>query len=686
MANFEYEITKAIIDKKNAILTGGSIYSANEGRLKIDREWVLGSFMMGKLNKETLDTIDLQNRTFSGAVLTFMDSSPGGSYEINPRPQFTRYADIRVKGQLPGRGDVTIESGGGADAASFGHLSLGTGRYWYESQQETAQFVHFRMGVPEFNTMTQFFTSFYSEDAARVARTGRTGGLMSLAGYAVGTVLQFLSFRLLAAHAIALGLRFLFQKPASKFYYLRPDMNSYWRAVHGMVNQIAVNRGMLPITGPSSTGLKPTKPTDRNEMDEGAAAALNAAFPDLYSETGEINVINIVGRAQRMRNALKEKLWAELEKADTVDALVAGVSRQTAEIHKPMKSIYDKVSQWMKTEVGQVLSDEQAKSIEQTLRVADKDGKLPEKGYNNWSDYLKGEYEDGTEWLTFRVDNTNSVQESFSNNVVDSDLAQKFNSMSGDNKRAYFTFAGGNVAPVIGQLTGAVMDFAKGVLSSVGASGLVSLAGSAFVDIPKHWENSTTNMPRSSYSVTLISPYNNTMSQLTSIYIPMCCLLAAALPKSTGKQSYTWPYLIEYFDPGRAQSRLSMIDSLTIERGTSNLGFNKQARPLAVKLSWTMVELSNIVSMPIAAKFSLNPLDGVFDDDNLFTDYMNILASVSLEQQIYSSNRLKLRLAQRLRRYQEFFSKGNVTSMLHSWPIVGDLDILFKGTDRGSIR
>ena len=116
MADFEYEVTKAVIEKKNAILNAQSIYSVDDVSRRLDNTWVLGSFMMGTLDETTLDTIDIQNRTFTGALLTFQDSSPEGSYEINPRPQFTRYADIRVKGFAPQRGDTTIHHGGGGNS------------------------------------------------------------------------------------------------------------------------------------------------------------------------------------------------------------------------------------------------------------------------------------------------------------------------------------------------------------------------------------------------------------------------------------------------------------------------------------------------------------------------------------------------------------------------------------------
>ena len=683
MADFEYEITKAVAEKANAIFSNATTQAVDNVSRRLDKEWVLGSFMVGTLDSTTLDRIDLQNRNFSGALLTFMDSSPGGSYEINPRPQFTRYADIRVKGFAPQRADVTVLHGGSTvkdQSGATDAISLGAGRYWYESQVETAQVIHMRFGVPEFNSMTQFFTSFYNEDAARIARTGRTTDLFFEIGNIAGTILNVVYWPLLAAHAVGAGLRFLFKKPSSKFYYLRPDMTTYWSAVTTMVNQIAVNKGMFPWAMDNADSIEPGKPP---KVDTEAMAALAQAMPDIFDANGGINVVHLASRAQRYRRALDKRLLDNLKNATSEEELVNGMSRETALNVKPRLGLADMLKRWAKTEVGQVTSTSSAE-VEKSLRENTETG--TKEAPDGWSDFLGAEFDDGIAFCSFRVDYTGQVSENFSNSVVESDLARKFNDTSAQNKAAYFTFAGGKVTDFVDSIVGAAASFTKGVLNSFGASGLVSLAGSAFVDIPKHWENSVAQMPRSNYSMTLISPYGNVLSQMINIYIPLACILTAALPKSAGKQAYTWPYLVEYYDTGRAQSRLSMIDSLSITRGTSNLGFNKSQQALAIEVSWSMVELSNIVSMPISAGFSLNPTKGVFDDDNLYSDYMNILASLSLNQQIYSYNRLKLRVAQRMKQYQYMISKGQIAGMLHSWPIVGDLDIFFKGVDRGTTR
>jgi hypothetical protein len=137
-----------------------------------------------------------------------------------------------------------------------------------------------------------------------------------------------------------------------------------------------------------------------------------------------------------------------------------------------------------------------------------------------------------------------------------------------------------------------------------------------------------------------VSPYGNPISQLLNLYIPLSMLLAGALPLATGKQSYTSPFLCQLFDKGRCQTRLGIIDSLSITRGTGNLGFDNEGHAMAIDITFTVKDLSSIMYMPIAEGFSLNPLNGIFDDDTVFSDYMAVISGMSLNDQTYRMRKL----------------------------------------------
>lgn len=679
-------ITEAVVERQKAIFAKENyLRDTPNGDISSDKDWVgdytsdrdsviiRGSLIRGVVDTKTFDAVDIRHRSYSSAKNKFQDASLGGNYPINPTPQFTRYADIREKGLIPGRTEVALSEEGSGGNSMFTE-SVGLGRYYNEAIEETSQIIHMRFGVPEFNSMTQFFTSFYNEDAARVARTGRGKDAFFTIGQVAGLVVNVLYWPLLAAHAIGAGLRFLFKKPASKFYYMKPTMPIYWNTVTTMVNQWAVFRGLYPAALQAAGTQKLESPM---KVDNEVMSALANAMPDIFDAKGGVDVSKAASRAGRMARQLDLIMNEAMNGAEDWEGFVGTFGGTKITDVKPGIGIADKLSAWFSTEGGE---EKKADNIERSLRV--QQGDAEPKYPTSFGEFLVNEFNDASDWATFKVRYTGSVGESFSNTAVESDLAAKLNSTSAKNKSAYFSFAGGNISDAIGGVTDAVSSFAKGVLDSFGASGLVSLAGSAFVDIPRHWESSSTQMPRSTYTMQLISPYGNTISQLMNIYIPFFMILAAALPKSTGRQSHTWPFLVEMYDPGRAQTRLGMIDSLSVNRGITNLGFNKDHNAMGIEVTFSVIDMSSVMSMPVNAGFSFKLSEGLFDDDNLYTDYMNILASVDLNNQIYLYNKMKLRTITRLRNYKSMFTTQTLAREIRNLPGISALDVFFKGTNR----
>jgi hypothetical protein len=193
----------------------------------------------------------------------------------------------------------------------------------------------------------------------------------------------------------------------------------------------------------------------------------------------------------------------------------------------------------------------------------------PNQDLSNWAKHTLAINKDAADFVTFRVDHTGSVEESFQSSTGETDIAQKFNSASAQGRAAKFSLFGGNI-------DGGPLDAVKNGLSSIiegGISGIPFIgstimpalkagAGAAYADIPEYWQNSSASMPRMSYTMQLVAPYGNPLSQMINIYIPLCMILAGALPLSTGKQSYTSPFLCQVFDQGRCQNRYSIINEV----------------------------------------------------------------------------------------------------------------------------
>jgi hypothetical protein len=296
-------------------------------------------------------------------------------------------------------------------------------------------------------------------------------------------------------------------------------------------------------------------------------------------------------------------------------------------------------------------------------------------------------------------------------------------------------------ALVSGALKG-IKDLISGIGTGIGLSGLGQLAGGGFVDIPKHWDSSTASLPQSSYTIHLEAPYNNPISRLINIYTPLAMLLAGSLPLSTGKQSYTSPMICEFFDRGRMQSRLAIVNSLSITRGTASTGFTNDGLALGFDVTIGFTDLSSIVHMPLSASFNnifqdagdsvgtvvggvagavagtvaagpaggviaaaggaaagsaagtaigavvdsaagvISSIGSIFDDDTVFNDYLAVLASMSMKDQIYGFRKLKARFTRVMTDWDNWFSVAHYASVMGD-TIPGRLMVpFFKGTVR----
>lgn len=683
-----------------------------------DARWVRQSFLV---ESDKLLALDNKNRTRTTASDKFTDTTPGGNICINPPPQFTSNCDIKVKGKFS--------------------PSQGMGRYYSEAIDDNSQIIHMRFGVPQYNSLTTFFTGFYNSVAGNLARTGRGMGLFYYLGKAAGFIIQLAFWQVTALIALGTVMRFALQMPSSKFYYLKPTMPVYWSTVQTIVNKIATNAGILPRS------LGNSNVSNGYMFDEDALRSLSEAAGDkiIFDPTGGINVYAMANKAQRLarakRNKMKQALDNQNKNASIAD-LILGIEKENVTDNYTADSFTTYTDKWSALNVGK---------MKDNTNSAAENFNPEEAKSNTLLDFFNAEMDDGSAFASFRVNYTGASSESFSNSVTESEIQQKMNSMSSSARSTNFSFAGGNISDgVVGKLVGgalsAAKDFVAGAADSLGVSGLAMLAGGAFVDIPKHWQSSSASLPRANYTINLVSPYGNPISQLLNIHIPLAMLLAGALPLATGRQSYTSPFILELYDQGRCQIRLGMIDSLSITRGSGNLGYNNDSKAMRIDVNFSIVDLSSVISVPVTKGFSMGAsqaildagtgvgaaigtltgatgggiaggvtggtigavlgtgvgvagaatigqgidlignistaISGLFEDDNAFNDYMAVLAAMSLPDQIYSFRKFKVNLTNQIENFDKFYSKANYAALMGDSLAGRTISAVYKGTDR----
>jgi hypothetical protein len=154
------------IDNK-AIAPGQNKVNGDSLSFTLDREWAKQAFLVTDTDFD--DQTDKINRYWSSANSKYIDSRPGANFGINARPQFTRYSDVRVRGKLSGRSDVSLSSTKG---------NYGLGRYYSEAIDDPAQIIYMSFGVPQFNSLTNFLSKAFDPNMNAAARTGRSVGML----------------------------------------------------------------------------------------------------------------------------------------------------------------------------------------------------------------------------------------------------------------------------------------------------------------------------------------------------------------------------------------------------------------------------------------------------------------------------------------------------------------------------
>lgn len=687
-----------------------------------DHDWLRQSFMISHgtqltdSGNPTNEDITIRTRFFTTARFKFSDTTIGGNMVINPAPQFTRNADPRIIGLYKN--------------------GSGLGRYYSEAIDDNKRVITMTFGVPQFNSLSTFYRGFYDHNAATVARTGRAPSVFYTAGQAIGFVAGFLSPWLVLYSLGSAFVKTALNQPSSKYYFFKPAMASYWSAVAGVANDIAVKTQLISRKLDNVVGAPSKTPGDvRNSAltDEDLTDINRHIYSviDSYDEnTGEgngINVYAVATRYQRMQRAAfktLEKYYSTRSVDDfatSIDdesnVLLQQVSNAINEksLRQPKQKFNEYLTNWSSGSApgamkGSGGGDQISASVNSKSQTSTDSGDsaqspqgvndlLTEKSINDasdddknsWYDFLLAELDDGAQYVSFRVENTGDAGESFSSQVGESEISSKINSISGSSRSTRFSLADGNiddtiVGKVIGGSINAVKDMAMGAANSLGIDSIAMLGGNAFADIPKYWLNSTADLPKMSYRVRLVSPYGNRYSKFVNIWLPVSMLLAGALPLSAGPHSYTSPFLCQLFDRGRAQTRLGMIDSIQISRGLNNLAFNKIGEPMAVEVTFSVVELSNIVHMPIAKSFNplniLNPgqaISTVFDNESLYHDYIATLSSLSLNEQIYVGERLKIGVTKYLKDLDSWFSVPHAMNALGDLSAVRVFSAFFPG-------
>lgn len=89
------------------------------------------------------------------------------------------------------------------------------------------------------------------------------------------------------------------------------------------------------------------------------------------------------------------------------------------------------------------------------------------------------------------------------------------------------------------------------------------------LSLPEIYDDSDTTVQHT-FNIKLSSPYGDPESVFLYVLEPLSRLLAFALPRQYGPNSYTSPFIVQAFSKGQFNCQLGIVESLTITRGGSS--------------------------------------------------------------------------------------------------------------------
>lgn len=687
-----------------------------------DSDWVSGLF---GIMPRSRDATHRNNRRYTNLHFNFADTSLGGSQAINTPPQFTINADPPFSGLFArpvgrSRSKAVPDDGlnNTLNRIESRRKPVGSyrqGAFFFESIYQNAHYAHFRFGKQKYTGIVSFFANNYDSNLAHLARTGdynsfiRTAGAWTGAAALFGVLGPAVFFPVVITAQV---LKFVTGMSPSKYYYLKPTMHSYLRALQSMADTQGLHHRLFPMVEVWGRNYEDSVKRQDLDMDE-----VYSALPDIWKSSGrsggqgaagflqtKFDVYKMLNRYQTLSNYQARKLNEIYEAAsdeeeymslleahmkmaredfimqnylaETDPSLIKleeAYSKNPAyhsdstepEAERVMKALRGQMED---TEFGDnnVTQDQQATQMAVSEDLAksseiesffDSVRRWTASSVTDISDQASSELLDGGQWMSWMVSNKESITDSFSNTTKEPEISSSLKGIASSARSIKVSTADGNTGfGFVDKAIDGVRQFAAGLVDSVHLTGLAALYNASIIDFQEVWEDSSADVGNITLEFPLQSWSGNDLDIYQNVVMPYLCWLTAVLPNSTGKQSYDNPFYVEAYSPGKFVIREGMITGVTLRRGEGNMPYRADGKALGGTISVTIKDMSRIIHMPLIQK------PGVYDDDNKFSDYMAVLGSASLFELTNGIQKINFNLNKWAMSWKSYLSTGNATS------------------------
>ena len=568
----------------------------------------------------------------------YRDTRVGGNDAINCIWQFCKDDDIVY--------DLTTtqkESGNGL------------GRVYATTTEKNQQICWFTFGVPFYTPMAAFYKNSFNDELIELNNTGNTPltlGKIFGEAFSLVVFLPLLPIRLFGY----LSKRTRSTYPINRFYELRSCMPLYYQYVDTILAQWLVDVGIYNNGSPDNEREKDNWVKTRQDSLKGANVS------DLYNNN---NVLHRSGSSwsanpDMVPDALKAtgaSIWDILKRRANV---VWGADTSNEVLNSWDAKYEDLVKKFFQTDENGVYvntkekpnwwQDKYKELKSENIDYGDGSGgsfsSNPWVENADWETAFKSSALGATQFVGFRVDKGIDSSESFSNSTSPSSFAESFNSTVQEKQRLAIEtgLKGSNTGIAAAD---AVLNFSKNLLNtvfdklkSIDVTGITDIAsaaiGGAYIDIPEMYSGSSFSTSHS-INLQLRSPYGDYISIYQSIIVPLALIMAGALPRAAGSESYVQPFLCRVYCKGMFSVPMGIIDSLSIKRGASEFGWTYNNLPTCVDVSISIKDMSPIMYLQINNEY----FHGIFETDNAFREYMMTLSGLGLFERISMFSRIR---------------------------------------------
>lgn len=589
------------------------------------------------------ETLAMLNKAFC------QDTRVGGNDAINCLWQFNRDDDILH--------DVFVSS-------TKDGMPIGLSRVYANTTQTNQQLVYFTFGVPYYTSILMFHKQAFSEKLITINQQGYD----SDAGANTITELLTEGVVLLVALPI-LPLKLFYQisehsannYKINRFYELRGRMQLYYRYVDSMLGHWLVSTGMYG-TMTSSENLaekilavkkylpKALQLTGASIWDIITRKAANSGYqlPDLGKRNAILKRSLYGDKAMPLRYKAEKDKRVTFQRDELISSMDSAAS-STLDNAQPTNGntyLYNSAENSVLTDDEKDIKFkiEQNKVTETFLtnlrsRNSDSEVLAYDDDHGDWARVFYKSALGATQFIGFRVDKSTDASESFSNSTSPSAFAEDFNSKV---RQAASQMIDSGIKGAsaddswIGSVIQDIKSIGRGIIEGLKAIdfiGLTDLANAAmtgaYIDIPEQYSGSDFNKSHS-LSFQLRSPYGDKVSIYQSIIVPLFCILAGALPRAGGPNSYVQPFLCRVYCKGMFAIPMGIIDSISIKRGDSEFGWTYDNIPTCVDVSISIKDMSPIMYMTIYDKV----FGEILGNDTAFNEYLLTLSGVGLFERI----------------------------------------------------